>query len=83
MWKTIRQALPKKPNPCRQYNKETNALADQFNWFFTVVGAKTATAASELARVHRLNTAPVDHRYFTTLFYPRWQLVRFPTPVLR
>ena len=47
----------KKPNPCRQYTKETNVLADQFNHFFVAVGAKAVTAASELAQVHRLYTA--------------------------
>ena len=57
MWKTIRQALPKNTNPCRQHTKETNVLADQFSHFFVAVSAKAARAASELAQVHGFNTA--------------------------
>ena len=43
IWKVIRRALPSKPNRHLHYTTDTSFLADQFNSFFTSVGANFAS----------------------------------------
>ena len=57
LWKIIRRALLQKSNSNLQYTKDTSALAEEFNRFFTSVGEKASTASERLAEIHNLRTA--------------------------
>ena len=51
----IRHALQNKSGQGTPYSKDTSVLANEFNTFFTSVGAKTAHDSEELARLHGLS----------------------------
>ena len=54
LWKTIRQALPKKSSQRPQYTRDTDVLANEFNRFFISVGQKAARKSIELANHYGL-----------------------------
>ena len=54
LWKTIRQALPKKSSQRPQYTRDTDVLANEFNRFFISVGQEAARKSTELANHYGL-----------------------------
>ena len=49
LWKTIRGCLPRKEQPDPVYTKDVKHLANEFNEFFTSVGANASIASKKLA----------------------------------
>ena len=49
LWKTIRGCLPRKEQPNPVYTKDVKHLANEFNEFFTSVGANASIASKKLA----------------------------------
>ena len=66
IWKTIRQALPRKAGHFVHYTKDTDVLAEEFNKFFISVGETAAHSAANLASAHGLATKEVTPRVFDT-----------------
>ena len=54
MWKVIRNCIPTKEKSRPVYSREVTELANEFNEFFTSVGARAAAESKRLASVHAL-----------------------------
>ena len=66
IWKTIRQALPRKAGHSVHYTKDTDVLAEEFNKLFISVGETAAHSAANLASAHGLATKEDTPRVFET-----------------
>ena len=49
MWKAIRNCIPRKETTQPIYTRDVKLLANEFNEFFTTVGARTAEAVKSFA----------------------------------
>ena len=59
IWKTIRQALPRKVGHSVHYTKDMGVLTEEFNKFFVSVGETAAHSAANLASAHGLATKEI------------------------
>ena len=56
-WKVIRSCIPRRETTHQVYTRDLKEVADEFNQFFTSVGAKASEASKSLLNVH--NQAPL------------------------
>ena len=55
-WKVIRNCIPRKLSMQAVYSRDVKIIADEFNEFFSTVGARAAKASAFLAVTHDLPT---------------------------
>ena len=53
-WKVIRNCIPRKETTQAVYSRDVKTIADEFNEFFSTVGAREAEAPASLAVTHDL-----------------------------
>ena len=53
-WKVIRSCIPRRETTQQVYTKDLKEVADEFNQFFTSVGARASKASRSLLNVHNL-----------------------------
>ena len=53
-WKVIRSCIPRRETTQQVYTRDLKEVADEFNQFFTSVGARASKASRSLLNVHNL-----------------------------
>ena len=53
-WKVIRSCIPRRETTQQVYTRDLKEVADEFNQFFTSVGARASEASRSLSNVHNL-----------------------------